>query len=190
MESERQRTHQAELKLRDMGREAKKWESTCSSTQRELKKQGEELKSVRKAYREKLSSLLKVHEDPGVLIPEGIVDPEDAMDSEGDKTQTPAEVTDPLSDLLISYNNSEENMLQALSDSNSQVARLERALEALHDQFRSCLDQLSEMQRNEGAVPHFPSHPVFFLISFFLVSFVCIQFAPTISNSLLKNSHN
>lgn len=151
MESERQKTHQAELKIRDIEREVTRLESNCSSTQRELKKQGEELKSVRKAYREKLSSLLKVHEDPGLLKPEGIVDPKDGDDRSDEGDKTPVSVSDPLSDLLISYTNSEENMLKSLSASNNQVGRLEKALEALHDQYRSCLDQLSEMQRKEGA---------------------------------------
>ena len=104
---------------------------------------------MRKAYREKLSSLLKVHEDPVLVKATGTLDPED--DNEGDRITVT--MTDPLSDLLISYNNSEEKVLQSLSSSNNQVARLEKALSTLHDQYRSCLDHLSEMQRTQGTCP-------------------------------------
>ena len=62
------------------------------------------------------------------------------------------EEKDPLTDLLISYNNSEEKMLKTLSNSNSQVRQLRENVRCLSDRYRACLDALTEEGEMQGLI--------------------------------------
>ena len=57
---------------------------------------------------------------------------------------------DPLTDLLISYNNSEQKLSKLLSNSNSQILQLEENVRCLHDRYRACLDTLIEEGEKQG----------------------------------------
>ena len=59
---------------------------------------------------------------------------------------------DPLTDLLISYNNGEEKLFRLLSNSNSQILHLKENVRCLNDRYRACLDALIEEGEIQGMV--------------------------------------
>ena len=114
-----------------------------NSAQTDLKKQGDELKSVRHAYREKLSSLLSVHEEDKSPVQPLSVRTDFTESHENDEKN---DKNDPLSDLLSSFKLNEEKLIQNLSISNQQNIKLKNEIQGLSDNYRKCLDALEEVE--------------------------------------------
>ena len=137
------------IKNRDYERDLNRANQELVNAQSEIKKQEEELKSIKKSYREKLSSLLSVQEEFSSVK----LSKNDDVNNENYVSQKEREEEkDPLTDLLISYNNSEEKMLKTLSNSNSQVRQLRENVRCLSDRYRACLDALTEEGEIQGLI--------------------------------------
>ena len=148
-EADNQKIRKQVIKNRDYERDLNRANQELVNAQSEIKKQEEELKSIKKSYREKLSSLLSVQEEFSSLK----LSKNDDVNNESYVSQKEREEEkDPLTDLLISYNNSEEKMLKTLSNSNSQVRQLRENVRCLSDRYRACLDALTEEGEIQGLI--------------------------------------
>ena len=151
-ELEKQKSRKQDIKNRDLERDLNRINQELKNAQIEIKKQEEELISVKKSYRQKLSSLLSVQEKfcPSKMSENDGINNENFI-SHKDKDKE--EDKDPLTDLLISYNNSEKKMLLSLSKSNAQVYALRENVRSLSDRYRACLDILAEAEGHQGDIP-------------------------------------
>ena len=148
-EADNQKIRKQVIKNRDYERDLNRANQELVNAQSEIKKQEEELKSVKKSYREKLSYLLSVQEEFSSVK----LSKNDDVNNESYVSQKEREEEkDPLTDLLISYNNSEEKMLKTLSNSNSQVRQLRENVRCLSDRYRACLDVLTEEGEMQGLI--------------------------------------
>ena len=163
IKSEKLINRKLEIKKRDLDRDFKRVNEDLNSAQTDLKKQGDELKSVRHAYREKLSSLLSVHEEGKSPVQPLSVRTDFTESHENDEKNEKNDKNDPLSDLLSSFKLNEEKLIQNLSISNQQNVKLKNEIQGLSDNYRKCLDALEEVEsRGEIFLRHNGDQIIFF----------------------------